>query len=140
MYEAAKVYKETAMAQFAHMVVGKACEGSDKKWDTEKTVKAQTFNDFMGFIFSADDNLLKVWQALMKTIGEGKLVKEWAKDKERVAKNAIFFVSCFLVLQKVFSFVTRCIMLNIFFRVTCKCRPMRTRRVGRSVRIWLLKG
>ena len=94
MYEAAKVYKETAMAQFAHMVVGEACEAKDK-WDTEKTVKAQTFNDFMGFIFSADDNLLKVWQALMKTIGEGKLVKEWAKDKERVAKNAIFIVSCF---------------------------------------------
>ena len=81
------------MAQFAHMVVGQSSEGKST-WDSEKTVKAQKFNDFMGFMFCADDSLLTIWKQLMKSIAEDRLVKEWVKGStERCAKNAIFFVS-----------------------------------------------
>jgi len=93
--EAAKNFKEASMAQFAHMVVGQASEGKEA-WDDEQTVKAQKFNDFMGFMFFADDALLTIWNLVMKTISEGRLVKEWQKGTtERSSKNAIFFVSYF---------------------------------------------
>jgi hypothetical protein len=80
--EAAAEFRKSAKACFAHFKMGQKAKGG--VWDYKFIVKGQLFSDFVGFLFTSDEECLVEWGRLGHALKSGKLVSSRKKKNDEM--------------------------------------------------------
>lgn len=94
----AQEFKKSAKACFAHFMMAKKAKTSG--WDYKYAVKGNVFSDFVGFLFTSDEDVLMEWGLLGKALRNGKVVdsRKDFKGEEKVIYVVSYF-SLFLCIN-----------------------------------------
>ena len=90
--EAAAEFRKSAKACFAHFKMAQKAKSGI--WDYKFAVKGQLFSDFVGFLFTSDDECLAEWDRLGKALRQGKVILTRKKKNDEMVPVFVVNIFC----------------------------------------------